>query len=123
MGRFDGSTPPIAIIVAPLARPARAAGGRLDLAFDRGEQVVDVIALEQPLAERGQRRLAIGGRIVELVVPAMGQLLELTLVLAALAVDGRTCRLEPRTQRLPDGAGYSTTLTANGITWHGHTSG
>src|SRR5688572_16942855 len=60
------------------------AGG---LAIDGGEQVVDVVALEQPLAKRLERRAAFLGRRLLLAVPPRRQFAELLLVLLALAVD------------------------------------
>src|SRR5687767_10986030 len=61
------------------ARPVRNARG---FAIDRGEQVVDVISLEQQLAQRLQRDFAAVG------VPRGHQLVEPALVLVALALDG-----------------------------------
>ena len=68
------------------------------LTIDGGEQVVDVLVLEQLLAQRLQRRAALGGLRASLAVPLVAQLLDPALVLLALAIDRRTRRLEPRAE-------------------------
>src|ERR1044071_7766287 len=85
-----------------------AAGQARALALDGREQVVDVVALEQPFAQRLERRALVRRRRLlpfdfaqgKLAVPARAQLLQLTLVLVALGVDGRPGFLEPRAQRV-----------------------
>src|SRR5204863_9712369 len=66
--------------------------------FYGGEQVVDVVALEQPLAQRVERRALLAGGRAVLAVPPRAQLLKLPLVLLALRVDGRARLLEPGAQ-------------------------
>src|SRR5437660_12884046 len=93
----------------PTTLPMR---NRRHLALDRREQVVDVVALEQTLAQRIERRaLVLGGRILpldsargELRVPTRAQLLQLPLVLLALGLDGRARLLEARAQPFRIGA-------------------
>src|SRR2546423_12972410 len=83
-----------------------AAGQARDFALDGREQIVDVVALEQPLAQRVERRSLLRGRggrpfdsaQGELAVPARAQLLQLLLVLVAPGVDRRACLLEPRAE-------------------------
>ena len=75
------------------------------LAIDGREQVVDVVALEQPLAQRVERRALLGGgrrspgRPTARSAPA-----SCALVLLALRVDRLARRVEPRAQRRRIGA-------------------
>src|SRR6185295_5867888 len=82
----------------PAARQAR------DLTFDGRQQVVDVIAFEQPLAQRVERGAFRVRRRTLLAVPARAQLLQLLLVLVPPGVNRRTRFLEPRAQRVRVGA-------------------
>src|SRR5712691_1628950 len=82
-----------------------AAGSRLpssgearDLALDGSEQVVDVVAFEQPLAQRVEGGALLRHRRMLLAVPPRAQLLQLPLVLVALDIDRRARLLEPSAQ-------------------------
>src|SRR6187399_2228650 len=86
----------------PTTLPMR---GRLPL--DGAEQVGDVIALEQELAQRFQRRAPRVGRCACLAVPLLAGLEERALVLVALGLDRLACRGEPRRQHGGVGAGLT----------------
>ena len=80
----------------------------LGLAIDRGEQVVDVVALQQTLAQCVERRTSLcGAPISELLIPTRAQRFHFTLVFLALQVD----RLARRFEALPQRCGIAARLT------------
>src|SRR5688500_5647250 len=68
------------------------------LALNRGDQIIDVLPLEQLFAQRVEGASPFGRRRVCLGVVAVAQLLDPALVLVALALDWRPCLLEPGPQ-------------------------
>src|SRR5687767_1339517 len=72
--------------------------GYLLLSVDRGDQVVDVLAFEQLLTQRLERRFPLGGRRLSLPVIPLAELLDPPLVLVALTLDGRPRLVEPGAQ-------------------------
>src|SRR5690348_15777824 len=80
---------------------------RCHLTFDGGQQVVDVIALQQESAESVERFPLLGGCRVAFAVPPRAQRLQLRFVLVALAVD----RLAGSLQAFPECFGRGTGLT------------
>src|SRR5688572_14507718 len=75
------------------------------LAFDRCEQIVDVIALQETLPKRLERGALFRSSFRLLRVPAPGQRLQLVFVFLPLALDRLPGRLETRPQLRPIGAG------------------
>src|SRR5258705_1564010 len=75
-----------------------AAGQARDLAFDRCEQVVDVVALQETLTQGIERGALLGRRRALLAVPARAPRLRLLLVLVGPGVNRRARLLQPCAQ-------------------------
>src|SRR5687767_12503181 len=81
------------------------------LALDRRDQIADVGALQQLLAERVQRGAPLRGGCAFLPIPLLAQLLDAPLVFLALALDWRPGGGKSRGKRR--GVAASLTLFAN----------
>src|SRR5688500_4405410 len=68
------------------------------LPFHGGQQIIDVVALQQALAQRLERRPLLRRGSVLLRIPAVDQLLQAALVLLTLPVDRLSRRIEPGAQ-------------------------
>src|SRR5580693_4866399 len=84
-----------------MCTPGPLSPGSCELSFDPREQVVNVVVLQNPLAQRREDVCSLTPvcAAVDQRVPSGRQLLELVLVRGPLRLDRRTRALEPR---LPD---------------------